>query len=92
MNRRQFLAWLGGTAAGTAFAMTHDVERMLWLPGKTIIEVPGLWTPGGFQWLTRDNLLAGRRAVHDLGILATPNELRLDDFVSLDWRPKARMD
>lgn len=37
MNRRKFLAWLGGTAAGVALAGSTDIEAMLWEPGKKTI-------------------------------------------------------
>ncbi len=40
MNRRAFLGWLGGTAAGVAAASALDVERLLWVPGEKTIFLP----------------------------------------------------
>lgn len=42
MNRRSFLAWLGGTAAGVAAVAsgTLDVDRLLWVPGEKTILLP----------------------------------------------------
>ena len=40
VNRRAFLAWLGGTAAGVAASQVWDVERMLWVPGKKAVFFP----------------------------------------------------
>lgn len=68
MNRRKFLAWLGGTAAGVALAGSSDIEAMLWEPGKKTVfdlgEVPvpdyltllcgnPLITP---DWITKETL------------------------------------
>lgn len=41
-SRRQFLAWLGGTAAGVALAPGLDLERLLWVPGAKTISLPTL--------------------------------------------------
>lgn len=46
MNRRSFLRWLGGTAAGIAIATTLDIEKLLWVPGEKVIFVPPLVTSG----------------------------------------------
>ena len=40
MNRRAFLRWLGGTAAGVAASHVLDVERLLWVPGEKTILLP----------------------------------------------------
>jgi hypothetical protein len=40
MNRRNFLRWLGGTAAGAAAAHVLDVDRLLWVPGERTIFLP----------------------------------------------------
>lgn len=40
MNRRAFLAWLGGTAAGVAAAHTLDLDKLLWVPGEKTIFLP----------------------------------------------------
>jgi hypothetical protein len=40
MNRRKFLAWMTGTAAGVALAPTLDLERLLWVPGEKAIFLP----------------------------------------------------
>ncbi len=40
MNRRTFLAWLAGTAAGAAAAHTLDLEKLLWVPGQKNIFIP----------------------------------------------------
>ncbi len=42
MDRRRFLAWLGGTAAGVAIAPTLDLDRLLWVPGEKTIFLPAL--------------------------------------------------
>ncbi len=61
MDRRRFLVWLGGTAAGVAIAPTLDLERLLWVPGaKTILLPPvehwnTLITP---DWVTREAIEA----------------------------------
>lgn len=47
MNRRSFLAWLGGTAAGVALAPTLDLDKLLWQRGaRTHFDIrrpSGLW-------------------------------------------------
>lgn len=45
MNRRKFLAWLGGTAAGITAATSGliDVEKLLWTPGEKTIFIPERW-------------------------------------------------
>lgn len=40
MNRRRFLSWLTGTAAGVALAPSLDVEKLLWTPGEKSIFLP----------------------------------------------------
>lgn len=40
MSRRNFLAALGGTAAGVALAATVDLEHLLWVPGEKTIFIP----------------------------------------------------
>lgn len=40
MNRRAFLSWLGGTAAGVALAPTLDLDKLLWIPGEKTIFLP----------------------------------------------------
>lgn len=40
MNRRKFLAWLTGSAAGVAAASTLDVDKLLWQPGARTIFLP----------------------------------------------------
>lgn len=40
MDRRRFLSWLTGTAAGVAIAPTLDVDRLLWVPGEKTIFLP----------------------------------------------------
>lgn len=42
MNRRRFLAWLGGTAAGVAAASTLDLDKLLWVPGEKTIFIPSV--------------------------------------------------
>lgn len=42
MNRRKFLAWLGGTAAGVALAPILDIDKLLWIPGEKKIFVPAI--------------------------------------------------
>lgn len=58
MNRRAFLGWLIGTAAGVAAAPYLDVDKLLWVP-KPIITVPAF--PGGNhfvtpEWVVRETL------------------------------------
>ncbi len=40
MDRRGFLRWLGGTAAGAVAAHTLDVDKLLWVPGAKKIFIP----------------------------------------------------
>lgn len=41
MDRRKFLAWLGGSVAGTAaVAAGLDLDRILWTPGERTIFLP----------------------------------------------------
>ncbi len=40
MDRRRFLHWLTGSAAGVALAPMLDVERLLWVPGARTIWIP----------------------------------------------------
>jgi hypothetical protein len=40
MNRRKFLAWLTGSAAGVAAASTLDVDKLLYVPGARTIFLP----------------------------------------------------
>lgn len=42
MDRRRFLAWLGGTAAGAVAVSTGvlDVDKLLWVPGEKTIFLP----------------------------------------------------
>lgn len=40
MDRRRFLRWLGGTAAGAAAAHTLDLDKLLWVPGDKTIFLP----------------------------------------------------
>jgi len=50
MNRRAFLAWLGGAAAGVAAAPLLDLDKLLWTPGEKTIFIPPpptLTTPVG---------------------------------------------
>ena len=59
MNRRAFLAWLGGTAAGVAAAPYLDLDKLLWIPGeKTIILPPAIVKPVNIfitpEWVTRE--------------------------------------
>ncbi len=50
MNRRHFLAWLGGTAAGVALAPTLDLDKLLWMPGeKTIFVFPPIAETDWFE-------------------------------------------
>jgi len=52
MNRRAFLGWLAGTAAGVAAAPYLDVEKLLWVAGEKKIFIPApktLWTPVSLQ-------------------------------------------
>ena len=42
IDRRLFLRWLYGTAAGVAAAPYLDVDRLLWLPGEKTIFLPTL--------------------------------------------------
>lgn len=50
MNRRSFLKWLGGTAAGVAAAHTLDLDKLLWVPGEKTIFIPP--PPVGETWLS----------------------------------------
>jgi len=45
MNRRGFLAMLGGTAA----AATLDPERLLWVPGRKTISIPSPGIMAGLE-------------------------------------------
>lgn len=40
MNRRTFLRWIAGTAAGVALAPALDLDRLLWEPEKKTIFIP----------------------------------------------------
>jgi hypothetical protein len=50
IDRRRFLQFLGGTAAGVAIAPLIDVEKLLWTPTKSIY----LLGDDGYVWLTPD--------------------------------------
>ncbi len=58
MQRRAFLRWLGGTAAGVALAPTLDLEKLLWVPGAKTIVLPPVPLVGTlrteFQWTETD--------------------------------------
>jgi hypothetical protein len=69
MNRRRFLAWLTGTAAGVAAASTLDAEQLLWQPGEKTIFLPPVPTidrvlltfeHGEASFVSEEDLPAGR--------------------------------
>lgn len=66
MNRRAFLGWLGGTAAGVAASHVLDLDRLLWVPGERTIFVPAsrpLLTMISPSWVTRDVVLSFRNSL-----------------------------
>jgi hypothetical protein len=50
MNRRKFIQWLTGTAAGVAAAHTLDVDKLLWVPGEKSYGLPPILAPGTVDW------------------------------------------
>jgi len=52
MNRRAFLGWLTGTAAGVAAAPFLDLDRLLWLPGEKTIFIPSVLPVSGNTFIT----------------------------------------
>lgn len=69
VDRRRFLAWLGGTAVGVAIAPTLDLEQLLWVPGERTIFLPTvhvntLITP---EWIVRDMILNWQNSLRFVG-------------------------
>lgn len=60
MNRRKFLAYLSGTAAGAALAPMLDLDRLLWVPGAKTIFIPEPFTCGNTfiapDWVVQETL------------------------------------
>lgn len=54
MDRRAFLRFLSGTAAGAAIAPTLDLDRLLWVPGAKRIFLPPSIMSG--DWISREAL------------------------------------
>lgn len=54
LNRRSFLKWLGGTAAGAAAAHVLDLDKLLWIPGEKTILIPAveIYRPVTLTWST----------------------------------------
>ena len=82
MNRRNFLAWLGGTAAGYAASQVWDIERMLWVPCQKTLFVPAGRREAyiTMEWVVKDVLreLQGRPAIfHNPWALAQQSTLRI---------------
>ncbi len=82
MDRRRFLAWLGGTAAGVALAPTLDLERLLWVPGAKTILLPTVepvtWlTPG---WVTREALEALTQSLRVTYLFNREYDARFDRY------------
>ena len=78
MDRRRFLAWLGGTAAGVALAPTFDVERLLWVPGARTIFIPSARVFVTREWIDRETLRIQKQQ-----LVFTPPTRKFDDMLRL---------
>ena len=76
MDRRRFLKWLGGTAAGVAAAPFLDLDKLLWIPGEKTILIPAveIYKPVTVTW----TLGSGRtwKRIVNMTVPNVPTEFR----------------